>query len=350
MKFDVALVCLGREPDSLTSLLLILSRAYDLNVCMFAIGDLNVEEEALRSDAVYWNGHEFAHTVAEIPSICELRFSINMFSRRVSDPVLLEKFERLRNTATFTENGSLGKVAISRLLLQSPLYDLTIPTFDLKDYAEFRKYASVLKKAILKPSGGRMGLYVSKIDAVGTPPVISRNQSGVDFSAADWDAYCDELARSRLGKPILQPRLDFHLDDDHAVDFRLLVCRGASGGWEKVAIYARVGANGTVSNLSRGGYVADAEEILQAVAPDNADRLLAQFEEFCVTIPETIQSFRKNPISCLGIDIGVDRESQKPYILEANTFPGTKYHIWHLAAKKVQYFTYLAKQSSAESV
>lgn len=344
MNFDIAIV--GLVIDPLSTAILTLSRAYDLNVCFFKLSDLRIGEEPVRTDAIYWDGQKMAHTVTEIPPICEARFSVNSH-RIASIPELLEKLERLRQITRFTEYDGLGKVAVSRQLLQSPLYDLTIPTFDLKSYAEFRKYAATLKKSILKPSAGRKGLYVSKIDAIGAPCVISRDNSPEDFSSDDWDAYCATLKSKRLGNPILQPRLDFHLDDAHAVDFRLLVSRGASGGWEKVAIYARIGANGTVSNLSRGGYVADPEEILQMIAPGKAAQLLAELEEYCVTIPETIQRFRSTTISCLGIDIGIDRESQKPYILEANTIPGTKYHVWHLAEKKVQYYTYLVAQGAA---
>lgn len=343
MQFDVGIVRVTQAVDSLTAALLTLSHAYELRVCSFALSDVDIAKLPLQTDAVYWDGHDFTRTTAEIPAICEARFN-PLSSRMASNPALFEKLELLKKNTVFTEYSSLGKTAISLLLLQTPLYDLTIPTYYLANYEEFKKYAEMLKKSILKPSAGRKGRHVCKIDFCGAPPTLYCNGLTVRYSPDDWNAYCEDLDREQLGHPILQPRLDFCLDDAHAVDFRLLVCRGASGNWEKVAIYARIGSNNTVSNLSHGGYIADAEEILQIIAPDKSAQILRALEKYCITIPETIQQFQNTTVSCLGIDIGIDRTTQKPYILEANTMPGTKYHTWQLAEKKVQYYSYLINQ------
>ena len=42
-----------------------------------------------------------------------------------------------------------------------------------------------------------------------------------------------------------------------------------------------------------------------------------------------------------AIDVGIDRGSLCPYVIEVNTFPGTRFHAWQLAEKRVQYFKYL---------
>ena len=39
--------------------------------------------------------------------------------------------------------------------------------------------------------------------------------------------------------------------------------------------------------------------------------------------------------------MGIDRGSLCPYVIEVNTFPGTRFHAWQLAEKRVQYFKYL---------
>lgn len=346
MQFDVGVVRVSRTLDPFTTALLTLSRAYDLRVCSFALSELNTETTPMQADALYWNGRSLARTTAELPPLCEARFN-PLSSVRSFPPSLAEKLARLSEETVFTEYNGLGKTAVSLALLQTPLYELAIPTYLLNGYAELRKYAALLKRAILKPSGGRKGRHVCRLDLCGAPPVLSCNGSAEDFSQDDWDTYCAALEQERLGCPILQPRLDFRLDDAHAVDFRLLVCRGADGGWEKVAIYARVGADGTVSNLSHGGYVADAGETLRLIAPERSESLLAALEEYCVTIPETLQQFLRTTVSCLGLDIGVDRATQRPYLLEANTIPGTKYHAWQLAEAKLRYFTYLLEHPPA---
>lgn len=215
----------------------------------------------------------------------------------------------------------------------------------MPEYQELIQHVKIFRHCIVKPIGGRQGRFVSRIDYDGNVTFIENANGKEELTPTRWDEYLADLKRFGFGLPLLQPRLDFSLDENHAVDFRLLVARGGSGSWEEVDIYARIGATKFVSNVSRGGYISDAESILAQIAENRADELLATLHSIAAKLPVLIQQHIDRPISCFGIDVGIDRSTLQPYVLEANIFPGAKYHSWQLAHKRVQYYQYLLKNA-----
>lgn len=251
--------------------------------------------------------------------------------------------------SVLTEYGALGKLQLSRLLQKTPeLAKYAIPTFDLHSFEEFLNYARLLKRSIVKPAAGRKGRYVYRIADLDGKIHFLRDDDKKIVTQAVWDEYFSNLRKAKYGFPILQPQLSF-LFEGRPVDFRLLVQRSGTGEWEKVAIYARIGESDTVSNLAQGGFVADPMTTLASISPGREEELYQELEYLCLAVPKLIQSKLEKPVACLGIDVGIDCDTLQPYVIEANTFPGTKYHTWDLAHKKVQYFKYLIdKQKTKE--
>lgn len=240
-----------------------------------------------------------------------------------------------------TEYGALSKINLARAILNSPeLAQYGIPTFDLRSFDDFQNYAGILKCCIIKPSGGQKGFFVYQIGHDDSGLIFLKDGERISVTEAVWDDYRKNLREAQLGIPILQPRLNFRFEG-RSVDFRLLVQRGGTGEWEKVAIYARIGESDTVSNLAQGGFVADPMTVLASIAPGREEELYQELEYLCLAVPKLIQSKLEKPVACLGIDVGIDCDTLQPYVIEANAFPGTKYHTWDLAHKKVQYFKYL---------
>lgn len=336
---DFAIIDYAPEPDYMSKLILILSKAYGLHVCYFGLFDFEPDSTPCVKQATFWNGENFENfSLDHLPPLCETRFSCN---RAAQYQPVQRSMETIFNKTVLTEYGGLAKLVLSRVIQNSAeLSKYAIPTFDLHSYDEFLNYARLLKKCIVKPAGGRQGKYVYRIANSDGNVYFLRDNENVLVTQAFWDEYTAKLREAKLGIPILQPRLNFCYEG-RTVDFRLLVQRGGTGEWEKVAIYARIGESDTVSNLAQGGFVADPMTVLSSIAPGQEEALYQELEYLCDAVPRLIQSAKEKPLACLGIDVGIDCDTLQPYIIEANTYPGTKYHTWNLAHKKVQYFKYL---------
>lgn len=338
MMFDLAIIGFSSEPQSPVKEVLTLGKAYGLNLCYFALADFSPQAMPSVRQATYWSGTTFfTVSLNRLPCFCETRFSLR--SQYLAP--YQEQMDAIFSQTTLTEYGALPKFRLSRAILNSPeLSQYGIPTFDLRSFDDFQNYANTLKRCIIKPSAGRKGYFVYQIGHDDSMLYFLKDSEKVFITEAVWEDYRKNLREGQLGIPILQPRLNFQFEG-RSVDFRLLVQRGGTGEWEKVAIYARIGESDTVSNLAQGGFVADPMTVLASVAPGREEELYQELEYLCLAVPKLIQSKLEKPVACLGIDVGIDCDTLQLYVIEANTFPGTKYHTWDLAHKKVQYYKYL---------
>lgn len=344
MHFSVGIVCVGNGSDlpigSFEQELLLLCSAYKISACLLSPLSIDYTLSSPLAPVQYWDGTAFQQAIAPVPKILDCRFY--PFSKKATAWLQPELQHWLLEHCAVADRG-IPKELLSQVLMCSPLYALAIPTYRLEKYDELLQYAKMFRHCIIKPDGGRQGRCVSRVDYDGDVLYIESANGIEELTPTRWEAYLAALNHSNLGLPLLQPRLDFSLNAEHAVDFRLLVARGSSGLWEEVDIYARIGATKLVSNVSRGGYISDAESILAEISGEHADELLATLHSIAAELPKLIQQYVDRPISCLGIDVGIDRNTLQPYVLEANTFPGAKYHSWQLAHKRVQYYQHLLK-------
>ena len=250
----------------------------------------------------------------------------------------------LRNNCQILMQHSIPKYQLPALLTSNNMGLYAIPTWTVASYSDLFRLFPISKKLFLKPCSGRKGrgAIKARVDEYNT--VYLENANGEHIVTEQlFNQLIKENAQSKLGKLYLaQPCFDFSLDSSHAVDFRLLRHRGANGDWEDVATYARIGASSLVSNVSQGGFIADAKETLSIIAGAKADALYEEIMHIGNTLPKLIQEQQDDPVFCLGLDIAIDHESLQPYILEANTYPGTKFHKYQLAEKRVQFYRYLA--------
>lgn len=344
MTFDIGIVFQNHptQEDRTVSLLL-LAKAYDLKLCLFSLRDVDLSAELPVTRAIYWDGRAFQTTQTTLPPICETCF----FYRSKELDELRPVMDYIVEHCVLTEYDGLPKTQLSLILSSDPeLARFSIPTFVISSFDELLSFSSIVKKAILKPSNGRQGLLVQRVDRINNALHFVDEGATREITRPVWEEYFNAVQEADFGIPVLQPRLDFRYSDTRAVDFRLLVQRSSTGEWKIVELYARIGVNGTVSNVSRGGFIADAESILSELFPERAQELYEQLKQLCYLLPSVIQKHLDRPISCLGIDVGIDRETEQPYILEANTLPGTKFFNWDLSHEKIQYFRYLLQQQS----
>ena len=343
--FSVGLACYATGSDfpipPFEQQILLLSRAYGVDACVFSPLSIDCTLSSPEVPVQYWDGTAFRQAVAPVPKILDCRFGL--LKKKAYAWLQPERHRWLLEHSTFSDYYAIPKEKLSQLLMCSPLYDLAIPTYRVTEYEQLLRLAKMLQHCIVKPSGGYKGRHVCRVDYDGVSLTKETLEGTEKLTQEQWAKYLDLLANEEMGQPLLQPRLDFSLNDEHAVDFRLLVAHGGSGTWEEVAIYSRVGATKLVSNISGGGSFADAESVLSAIAGTEADKLLDRLHHIAAELPVFIQRQVERPITCLGIDVGIDRKTLDPYVLEANTFPGSKYHSWQLAHKRVQYYQYLLR-------
>lgn len=289
-----------------------------------------------------WNGSSIESVSAVLPQILDTQY--NFFSqshRKTLDNGFIEWLEK--KISFILSQQSVNKAHLPQIMLQSELSQYLIPSWDITSYEQLLRHLAFVKDAVLKPIGGRKGKCVKRLYKKDDGAFVLYAQDGETIlSEKTFSDYLTEVQTNRLGKKLLlQPCLDFSLNADHAVDFRLLRHRGNTGEWEEVATYARIGATSFVSNVAQGGYIADAKEILYEIAGEKTDNLYEEMLYIGKELPRLIQQYRGNLAYCLGIDIAIDRKTMRPFVLEANSYPGAKFHACQLAEKRVNYYAYL---------
>lgn len=287
-----------------------------------------------------WDQGEALRCEIPFPTVIDVGGSV--FKRSHNE----ELAEWVRSNALILRQKSLPKSQLWQAMISGDLSGYAIPTWQENSFELVEKRVQLLHTVFLKPSEGRKGngTMILCQDAKGS--IVSSDRTGEHlFTKEYFDAYIQEIESNNLGHAVLlQPFLDFKLDDQHAVDFRLLRHRGETGEWEEVATYARIGGSALVSNLAQGGYVGDPKEVLQSIAGDKTESLYDEIIYLGQAIPKLIQKYRGNSAFCLGIDVAVDRQSLRPYVLEANTYPGTKYHLYQLAEKRVMFYRHILQK------
>lgn len=315
--------------------MLLLGKAYGLRIGLFSTDDFICRDGIAVGRACSMDDGRISWENASFPALLENIYSL---SQKVLEHVPAD-FSAWLKTRTLLNGPSLSKERVSLALMRNGYGAYMIPTTPIACFEELRTAMQLWKCCVVKPANGRQGLGVSYLDKKGDDIYYLNTQGSGLLTEESWNKLCARFPE--FTKYLLQPRLNFHCADGHALDFRLLVSKGGSGDWETVAIYARIGAGSIVSNVSRGGYIGDAYDVLQGEFPQAADTLMDSLNMLANKVPRIISSYCKEPVSCYGIDVGIDRDSLSPYVIEDNTFPGTHYHTWQLAEKRVQYFKYL---------
>lgn len=319
--------------------LMLYSEAYQVPFCAVPLDSLEKLLSGEQAEVFVPDGSKIKSICSFLPEMMDFPFIMSGHNART---YFGEKFvsEALSKTKVL-QQGSLSKESLMKVMINSPLSLYAIPGYYVQSYEEIVQFMKCFSKGFLKPSRGKLGIGTGKLSYVGDELYIQDSEGTRLFSEETCITYFDKIKNSNFGIGLLQPCFDFSLDDRHAVDFRLLRHRGLNGEWEEVATYARIGENNLVSNVSQGGYIGDAKEILHRIAGDKAEALYEEILMLGIEVPCLIQQYCEEKAFCFGLDIAVDRESLRLFVLEANSYPGTKYHYCQLAESRVRYYKYL---------
>lgn len=325
----------------LVDILSVFSYGNRVPFCSFEIDSMIFFRDMGVLPARLWNGDSYEQVeLTEFPAIIDSYYPLGVIEKQC--PEKKDLIDIIRSKATVLTQRSLHKDELAVALMRSDLNRYAIPTYQITSYNDLTTYVKLFKTAIMKPSHGRQGggVILLRYEQSGVIYVVG-NHECTPFDEKKFLQYLNNTASVRNGNCLIQPYLNFRLPDDRAYDFRLLCHRGTTGTWENVASYARIGSNPVTSNLAQGGYIAQMHEVLQQVAGDKWKEVYSEIEMLGKTVPALIEKYRGNDAICIGIDIGVDRSTLHPYVMETNALPGTKFHLYQFAEKRVQYYKYL---------
>lgn len=296
--------------------------------------------------AVFWNGHDLETFETTLPEILDAEYnSFSKFGLEQYEPEFAIWLKE--HTKILMQQASIPKKDLPNAMLFGGLLQYSIPGWEIFNYSELVQRLSMIPSAIIKPTCGRKGKGVCKLQKSSDGTVKLLNNDGVlPLTEELFLDYLRKNTESGFGSSaLLQPCMDFSYDDSHALDFRLLRHRGRTGAWEEVGTYARVGGSAFVANVSQSGFVADPKSVLHQIAGEKADEVYAEIMEIGEKLPVIIQKFRGDSAYCLGIDVGVDRATLQPYVIEANTYPATKYFYRQLSEKRVLFYEYIMNKA-----
>lgn len=210
--------------------------------------------------------------------------------------------------------------------LQTDLAEFLLPTEKLESPASAEKMLKLHGDIILKPSDGRRGGGIVRVQAEADGRYRFDESKGASRSKDLRELR--KSFRSLIAKQsyLIQPYLPTLTAQNEPLDYRVHVQRDGDGEFRVTRTYARVGRpGGFISNLSAGGRSPDLEETLRSLHGEEADRMRTRLEQTALRLAEAVN--RPYPFLCneLGIDLLMN-EQGRIYFLEANASPETRDH------------------------
>lgn len=318
----------------------IFGEAYGVRIGIFAMDDLKFYDSTLCGPALSWHNGSFTVVESKLPAYLESVYYIS--DQTVGKRYPKEIAKRLIDL--HISKKPIYKNQLPSALVMNGLSEYAIPSKEITAFDQIEGVARLWKTCVLKPINGKRGGNVWFVDYTDSTLRYEGNDCSGVFTKDIWDQWQKDFPYYPVY--LLQPRLDFHTKDGHAVDFRVLLSKGTAGEWEIISVYSRVGYGHIVSNHCIGGLVGYGIDVLQYEYDDTDHVLYQQVCDLGVATANAAECFLNGQNDTFyGIDIGVDRTSMHPYVIEINPYPGTKFNdALALAEKRIQYYRYLLTQ------
>lgn len=312
--------------------------SYGIKVGLFAMDDLRMKDGRPFGPALVWHHGSFSTVSTHLPEHLETAFFMSKGSmKRYPEDVAAWLLNKHLSKEFY------NKKQLSSVLLRYSLGEYTIPTIPVSSYQQIVDTVHMWNRCVLKPINGKRGNNVWFLDCKDNIIHFEGFDSVGIMTEEIWKQWLSDYPH--YSTYVVQPRLDFHNSDNHAIDFRALVSLGGSGKWELIALYSRIGKGHVVSNVSAKGSIADGKDLLVSEFNDTDHSLYDRICRLALSVSEAVtDSLQGQGDTFYGIDIGIDRKTKQLYIIEVNPFPGTKFHTQLLAEKRVQYYKYLLQK------
>lgn len=319
-----------RVLDQEEEVLVALCYAKGADVVFFTKNDVDKENGVI--NAGVWTKDGIAEELVCIPHWveCGIRIGARPFFR-----------ERCRVVDDFV----LDKKDVADALTDSPYASMVIPTMHTHKAGNILSFARMWREIIVKPLTGSRGEGIHCIRKISDGSFVFVDTSGNEKKLSHKDSLAEIERLYNNFTVIVQPRMNFTNKDGQIMDFRINVQKNGEGKWQTIFVISRTSRGSIISNFSAGGYAALLETTLVNDYGDNAEKVKTSLEFVAEEIPRFIEERSACNMLSLGIDVGVDRDSLQPYIIEVNYVPKITFPDKSLYLKtRAEYYTYLTNQ------
>ncbi len=311
------------------------NRIYGVETYMFSKSEISRYLKDGFINAYYWQGGEMQTVSVDFPKYLILDCDIEILEKK-DKPT----YDFLTNNTVLLDEGGLNKYFLQQAILKSELKEHGILTFAFTKYCDLLNLLNLTNDAIIKPMDGRLGIGVMKVRRDGEKVIFKTAQKEGVLTESEFNDYYDNVAQSE--NLLFEPRINILNDEGHAVDFRCLVALNGKAEWENVLTYARIGATGVASNITAGGMYGTALETLESLAPGKGKELLEKMNKLAIDAVKLVRENSKFPMCLEGVDICLERGTNKLFVIEVNKRPGMKLMgSWETAVTLAQYFKYI---------
>lgn len=312
--------------DDLLTIQLCYARGVD--IVYFTPEDIDYDENLV--NARVWSQNGFIREIVQLPCYVEFGPSSGEYRKRLADKT------------NIIDGYSLAKHQVTELLLSTKFAPCVIPTVHTYSPVRVLSYSMMHDEIIIKPVEGARGERINCLKVCDEGFVFTDSEGETrTLNYDDSLGYLDEVYK---GRPlIIQPRMKLLNKDGRIMDFRINVQKNGNGEWSTVFMLARTSRQSIVSNISAGGYVSFVDKTLELDFGENAQMIKDKFTEIAKELPTVIEEASNCNMLSLGIDVAVDADTLRTYIIEVNAIPQVHFFKSKYLSTRADYFAYLSK-------
>jgi len=319
----------GRE--CMARCLFALAEQYDIEFFSFKLDKIDTESRTITG--LFWDNGGFIEKETAYPDIVDDIITFRVLHKKMYQDILQDSL------FVYTPLG--GKEKQKEILLNSSFSDYVPET---RNYSEIDidHYLNEYDPVIIKPISGSHGSEITKLSRVDSDYLIQYKHITEQLSTGEYNnQYHDKF--SRPGRYIVQQYVDSTTKQGNPFDIRIDVRRDKNGQWQLNRLLPRIGnIKGVVSNISKGGFVSlEIDSFLEVEYDSGWNAIYDELVYISEKLPDTIQKEYENMIGAFGIDIGIDRNTNKLSIFEINSNPGFKSYILEASEFQAQYYSFL---------
>ena len=166
----------------------------------------------------------------------------------------------------FFNSGTFNKWEMYQLLSSNKRLIPHLPKTVLYDKPQdILVYLKHFRTIYVKPISGHKGINIAKFTAESDYYCVKYRKNSENkiihlYSDEELLSYAESMFKSN--QYIIQQEIDLEIEENHLVDFRIVLLKDQSGHWENAGMVGRKGVEGSiVSNRSSGGKVESGEKL-----------------------------------------------------------------------------------------
>ncbi|MEF3330105.1 YheC/YheD family protein [Oceanobacillus oncorhynchi] len=252
----------------------------------------------------------------------------------------------LRKKSTLLNPKGFGsKQKIYNTLIKDGEFAKYVPaTTQISDFDSLVDFMEEHNKVVLKPSVGHKGIGIYLINKVDQKSYkLYTSNSEKTLSLNELQISVENLIKDKVY--LAQQYIHSVTTREEPFDCRIRLEKNGEGEWRAAIYLIRIGSNDkVVSNVAQGGSVQELVPFLKYQYPNTWTTIKNEIEYIATRIPKRIEELYCKQTSCLGIDIGIDKD-ESIYLFEINAAPGVKFGEAEIINLKVDYYNYLNKKN-----